>query len=79
MTELERARAARHELPMTLAAFELLEASVVAGWADLMTVEAREEAFQRVRAIRDVKQMMIGAAAQADLIEHADALKEQGF
>lgn len=79
MTERDMALRARSELPMANRALDLLEAQIIAQWTEQTTTEQREAAFYRLRAVREVRLMMVAAAAQADINDHADALQEQGF
>lgn len=73
------AQAVKQELPMAMRAFDALEQDIMRKWADMVKAEDREDAWQRLRGLRDVRTMMVAAAAQADLSAHVEDLKAQGF
>jgi hypothetical protein len=76
---LTKALKSRAELPMTMQAFDLLSASLVAAWTKCADPQERENLWFRLKGLQDVEQMLIAAAAEADVAEYREQLAEQGF
>jgi hypothetical protein len=67
------------ELPATTAAIEDLAAHITKLWAEAPDTATREHLWFRLKGLRDIEQMLIAAAAGADVAEYVSALEQQGF
>jgi len=76
---LAKALQTRAELPMTMKAFALLASALTADWTKCTDPQERENLWFRLKGLQDVEQMLIAAAAEADLAEYREELAGQGF
>lgn len=76
---LALAYAAKSELPTVSRAVELLKVQIAQQWGEEADPAKREALWHRLRVLDDIVQMLVAAAAEADVAEHRATLAGQGF